>query len=161
MKNLLYLLGICLVACITFISCDKKDELKQQQKEVNDITKLVMDNVENPIFIESEDFINYIIEQKERRRCEAILSRLSLSEINEMSKVIIQRDGYVDWKKFLKEYDTSYQRVYRYLEEPDTSVPKTEVDTLVKVKKNNENVLTVTKKSTNGTENVNSNVQRE
>ena len=65
-----------------------------------------------------------------------------------MCKVIIHREGYVDRKLFLKEYDESYQRVYRYLEEKEPPIEK--VDTLVDLQTDNANIK-VTKHGTTGT----------
>ena len=87
------------------------------------------------------EFINNVLTDREKRRCTAILDRLTLNEINEMCKVIIHREGYVTRKLFLKEYDESYQRVYKYLEE-DTPPEITE-DTIKHVKQGNNNIKIV------------------
>lgn len=88
--------------------------------------------IEDPQCKTSDEFINNVLTDRERRRCTAILDKLTLNEINEMCKVIIHREGYVDRKLFLKEYDESYQRVYKYLEE---DIPRERIDTLFHTKK--------------------------
>ena len=158
MKKVFVSLLIALFA-ITLASCTTKEEKekKTEAEYVDKISKKVVKEIQNPVFKDSEDFINNILTNKEHQRYTAIVNRLTLSEINEMAKVIIHREGYVDWKLFLKEYDQSYQRVYRYLEEPPTTPHNTKIDTIVKVGSKDNN-LNVTK---NGTTNVNSSIQRQ
>lgn len=155
MKKVFASLLIALFA-ITLASCTTKKEKKTEIEYVDKISKKVVKEIQNPVFKDSEDFINNILTNKEHQRYTAIVNRLTLSEINEMAKVIIHREGYVDWKLFLKEYDQSYQRVYRYLEEPPAT-HNTKIDTIVKVGSKDNN-LNVTK---NGTTNVNSSIQRQ
>lgn len=156
MKKVFVSLLIALFA-ITLASCSSEEVEKAETEYVGKISKKVVKEIQDPVFKDSEDFINNIITNKERQRYMAVVNRLTLSEINEMAKVIIHREGYVDWKLFLKEYDQSYQRVYRYLEEPPTTPDNTKIDTIVKVgsKDNNLNVIK------NGTTNVNSSIQRQ
>lgn len=155
MKKVFASLLIALFA-ITLASCTTKEEKKTETEYVDKISKKVVKEIQNPVFKDSEDFINNILTNKEHQRYTAIVNRLTLSEINEMAKVIIHREGYVDWKLFLKEYDQSYQRVYRYLEEPPVT-HNTKIDTIVKAGSKDNN-LNVTK---NGTTNVNSSIQRQ
>ena len=156
MKKVFASLLIALFA-ITLASCSSEEVEKAETEYVGKISKKVVKEIQDPVFKDSEDFINNIITNKERQRYMAIVNRLTLSEINEMAKVIIHREGYVDWKLFLKEYDQSYQRVYRYLEEPPTTPQNTKIDTIVKIGSKDNN-LSVTK---NGTTNVNSSIQRQ
>lgn len=156
MKKVFVSLLLALFA-ITLASCSSEEVEKAETEYVGKISKKVVKEIQDPVFKDSEDFINNILTNKERQRYMAIVNRLTLSEINEMAKVIIHREGYVDWKLFLKEYDQSYQRVYRYLEEPPTTPQNTKIDTIVKVGSKDNN-LNVTK---NGTTNVNSSIQRQ
>lgn len=156
MKKVFASLLIALFA-ITLASCSSEEVEKTEVEYVGKISKKVVKDIQDPVFKDSESFINNILTNRERQRYTAIVNRLTLSEINEMAKVIIHREGYVDWKLFLKEYDQSYQRVYRYLEEPPTTPENTKIDTLVKVGSKDNN-LNVTK---NGTTNVNSSIQRQ
>lgn len=156
MKKVFASLLIALFA-ITLASCSSEEVEKAEVEYVGKISKKVVKDIQDPVFKDSESFTNNILTNRERQRYTAIVNRLTLSEINEMAKVIIHREGYVDWKLFLKEYDQSYQRVYRYLEEPPTTPDNTKIDTIVKVGSKDNN-LNVTK---NGTTNVNSSIQRQ
>lgn len=159
MKKVFASLLIALFA-ILIASCKSQSkrnaEMKAEQQQVDKIVKQVADEINNPVFKDSEDFINDILTNREHQRYTAIVNRLTLSEINEMAKVVIHREGYIDWKLFLKEYDQSYQRVYQYLNEPNNTPPISKSDTIFKVGSKNNN-LNVTK---DGTTNVSSNVHR-
>jgi len=149
MGKIVKFLGLLLCTIVTLSACTdgKTSEVAKDSTLQAKLVKEVVVQIENPRYTDSEAFINDVIEQREFRRCESILSRLSLSEINEMCKVIIHREGFVDWKSFLKEYDTSYQRVYRYLEEPDKPNINNDTDTIYKTKNKNIEV-NVTKNGT-------------
>lgn len=161
MKKVFASLLIALYA-ILITSCDSKanrvaEIQKTEQQQIDKISQQVAKSIYAPEFKQSEDFINNVLEFKQKQRYEAIITRLTLSEINEMAKVIIHRDGHVDWKSFLKEYDASYQTVYRYLNEPDDTSPTTKSDTIFKTGSKNNN-LNIVK---DGTTHVNSGIQRQ
>lgn len=157
MKKVFASLLIALFA-ILIASCESQSKrnakMKAEQQQVDKIVKQVADEINNPVFKDSEGFINDILTNREHQRYTTIVNRLTLSEINEMAKVVIHREGYIDWKLFLKEYDQSYQRVYQYLNEPNNTPPISKSDTIFKVGSKNNN-LNVTK---DGTTNVSSNV---
>lgn len=159
MKKVFASLLIALFA-ILIASCESQSkrnaEMKAEQQQVDKIVKQAVDEINNPVFKDSEGFINDIITNREHQRYVAITNSLTLSEINEMAKVVIHREGYINWKLFLKEYDQSYQRVYQYLNEPNNTPPISKSDTIFKIGSKNNN-LNVTK---DGTTNVSSDVHR-
>lgn len=119
----------CLLPTIlvgTMASCKdtQNTNVKETLKRMAEITTVIK-NTEDPKCKTSDEFVNNVLTDREKQRCESILNRLTVNEITEMCKAIIHREGYVDRKLFLKEYDQSYERVYRYLEAP------IEKDTLV------------------------------
>lgn len=147
---------LLLTFIVSFISsCGKPKNPNEEaaKKQITEITKVIK-SVEDPKCKTSDEFVNNVLTARESQRCTAILNRLTINEITEMCKVIIHREGYVDRKLFLKEYDESYQRVYRYLEEKD---PPVKLDTLADIQTNNINVK-VTK---HGTTSVNDPIRRE
>ena len=154
MKHVMIVLGL-LMALVVTVSCS--DRKRSQDRTTLQIEKTVQ-IVNNPEFNSVADFVNYVIEQKEHQRFRAVISRLTLNEVNEMSKVIVNRDSKINWKTFLREYDNNYQTVYRYLEEPQVDIQshKKETDTISSVGNKNNN-LNVVK---NGTTNVSSSIQR-
>lgn len=156
MKHVMIALGLLMALFVTVSCSDKKQEAQERATKVQ-IEKTVQ-IVNNPEFNNAEDFVNYTIEQKEHQRFRAVISRLTLSEINEMSKVIVHRDSKINWKSFLREYDTNYQTVYRYLEEPQVDIQphNKETDTISSVGNKNNNLNMVK----NGTTNVSSSIQR-
>lgn len=162
MKKALKSLFLCLLTVLigSLVSCDapKNPNLKKEQQEIATV-KRALTILEDPQCKSSEEFINNVLTEREKRRCTEVLNTLSLTEINEMCKVIIHREGFVTRKLFLKEYDESYQRVYKYLEKPK-SANTTMPDTIISLKSGNDNILTVTKHE-HGTKNVSSDVQRE
>lgn len=155
MKHVMIALGLLMALFVT-VSCSDKKQARDRATTLQ-IEKTVQ-IVNNPEFNSVADFVNYVIEQKEHQRFRAVISRLTLSEINEMSKVIVNRDSKINWKTFLREYDNNYQTVYRYLEEPqvDTQSYKKETDTVSSVGNKNNN-LNIVK---DGTTNVGSSIQR-
>ena len=155
MKHVMIVLGLLMALFVT-VSCSDKKQTQDRATKLQ-IEKTVQ-IVNNPEFNNVADFVNYVIDQKEHQRFRAVISRLTLSEINEMSKVIVNRDSKINWKTFLREYDNNYQTVYRYLEEPqvDTQPYKKETDTVSSVGNKNNN-LNIVK---DGTTNVSSSIQR-
>lgn len=151
----LTLLCTLLLFTVVMIGCKSKPVNPNEEKAKKEIIMVekAMKIIEDPQCKTSDEFINNVLTDRERRRCTAILDRLTLNEINEMCKVIIHREGYVDRKLFLKEYDESYQRVYKYLEE---DIPREKIDTLFHTKKGNNN-LTIVK---HGTTSISDSVQR-
>lgn len=131
---------LLLFAVALLVSCKDKPVNPNELKTQRDLqlVKNALQVLEDPQCKSSDEFINNVLTDREKRRCTAILDRLTLNEINEMCKVIIHREGYVTRKLFLKEYDESYQRVYRYLEE-DTP-PKIIEDTIKSIKQDNNNI---------------------
>lgn len=138
LKHLFTCLLLFTVALL--VSCKDKPVNPNELKTQRDLqlVKNALQVLEDPQCKSSDEFINNVLTDREKRRCTAILDRLTLNEINEMCKVIIHREGYVTRKLFLKEYDESYQRVYRYLEE-DTP-PKITEDTVKSIKQGNNNI---------------------
>ena len=102
----------------------KNTNVKETLKRRAEITTVIK-NTEDPKCKTSDEFVNNVLTDREKQRCESILNRLTVNEITEMCKAIIHQEGYVDRKLFLKEYDQSYESVYRFLEAP------IEKDTLV------------------------------
>lgn len=147
MKQLKALITCLLLTFIvSFISsCGKPKNPNEEaaKKHVIEITKVIK-SIEDPKCETSDEFVNNVLTNRESQRCTAILNRLTINEITEMCKVIIHREGYVDKKLFLKEYDESYQRVYKYLEEKE---PPIKNDTILDVQNNNVNIK-VTKHGT-------------
>lgn len=130
---------LLLTFIVSFISsCGKPKNPNEEaaKKQITEITKVIK-SVEDPKCKTSDEFVNNVLTARESQRCTAILNRLTINEITEMCKVIIHREGYVDKKLFLKEYDESYQRVYKYLEEQE---PPSKIDTLMDVETNNNNI---------------------
>lgn len=133
---------LLLTFIVSFISsCGKPKNPNEEaaKKQITEITKVIK-SVEDPKCKTSDEFVNNVLTARESQRCTAILNRLTINEIIEMCKVIIHREGYVDKKLFLKEYDESYQRVYKYLEEQE---PPSKIDTLMDVETNNTNVKVI------------------
>ena len=133
---------LLLTFIVSFISsCGKPKNPNKEaaKKQIMEITKVIK-SVEDPKCKTSDEFVNNVLTARESQRCTAILNRLTINEITEMCKVIIHREGYVDKKLFLKEYDESYQRVYKYLEEQE---PPSKVDTLMDVETNNTNIKVI------------------
>lgn len=133
---------LLLTFIVSFISsCGKPKNPNEEatKKQITEITKVVK-SVEDPKCKTSDEFVNNVLTTRESQRCTAILNRLTINEIAEMCKVIIHREGYVDKKLFLKEYDESYQRVYKYLEEQE---PPSKIDTLMDVETNNNNIKVI------------------
>lgn len=133
---------LLLTFIVSFISsCGKPKNPNEEaaKKQITEITKVVK-SVEDPKCKTSDEFVNNVLTARESQRCTAILNRLTINEITEMCKVIIHREGYVDKKLFLKEYDESYQRVYKYLEEQE---PPSKIDTLMDVETNNNNIKVI------------------
>lgn len=147
MKQLKALITCLLLTLfVSFISsCGKPKNPNEEtaKKHVIEITKVIK-SIEDPKCETSDEFVNNVLTNRESQRCTAILNRLTINEITEMCKVIIHREGYVDKKLFLKEYDESYQRVYKYLEEKE---PPIKNDTILDVQNNNVNIK-VTKHGT-------------
>lgn len=116
-KFLMLLCGVTLIA-----ACKNEQSVSPQEKA--SIVQLSVEQATTPTFDSVDSFVNYTIDCREKTRFVDVCNTLSLKELKEMSKVILQREGYVDYKLLLKEYDTSYQRVYRYLnnENEDVSV---------------------------------------
>lgn len=131
------------VSLIASCKGQKNPNTEAQKKQITEITKVIK-SVEDPKCETSDEFVNNVLTNRESQRCTAILNRLTINEITEMCKVIIHREGYVDKKLFLKEYDESYQRVYKYLEEKE---PPIKNDTILDVQNNNVNIK-VTKHGT-------------
>lgn len=119
-----YLLPTILVGTMASCKDTKNTNEEETLKRTAEITTVIK-NIEDPECKTSDEFINNVLTDREKQRCEDILNKLTLNEINEMCKTIIHREGYVNRKLFLKEYDQSYARIYRYLEGP------IEKDTLV------------------------------
>lgn len=144
MKTLKHLFTCLLLFTVALlVSCKDNPVDRNELKTQRDLqlVKNALQVLEDPQCKSSDEFINNVLTDREKRRCTAILDRLTLNEINEMCKVIIHREGYVTRKLFLKEYDESYQRVYKYLEE-DTPPEITE-DTIKYVKQGNNNIKIV------------------
>ena len=153
MKHLKTVLTCLLLTFIVNIvtSCkDQKNPNEEALKKRTTEVKTIIKNIEDPQCKTSDEFVNNVLSDREKRRCATILDQLTLNEITEMCKVIIHREGYVDRKLFLKEYDESYQRVYKYIEEKDH--PTENVDTLVDLQTDNANIK-VTKHGTTSTSN--------
>lgn len=112
---------LMLLCCVTLITaCNDEQSVSPQEKA--SIVQLSVEQATTPTFDNVDSFVNYTIDYREKARFVDVCNTLSLKELKEMSKVILQREGYVDYKLLLKEYDTSYQRVYRYLNNENRDV---------------------------------------
>ena len=129
---------LMLLCCITLITaCEDKQSVSPEEKA--SIVQLSVEQATTPTFDGVDGFVNYTIDCREKARFVDVCNILSLKELKEMSKVILQREGYIDYKLLLKEYDTSYQRVYRYLnnENEDVSV----LESMCPNKKTNDTIV--------------------
>lgn len=116
---------LMLLCCVTLITaCNDEQSVSPQEKA--SIVQLSVEQATTPTFDSVNSFVNYTIDCREKTRFVNVCNSLSLKELKEMSKVILQREGYVDYKLLLKEYDTSYQRVYRYLNNENEDVSASE-----------------------------------
>lgn len=116
---------LMLLCCVTLITaCENEQAVSPQEKA--SIVQLSVEQATTPTFDSVDGFVDYTIDCREKTRFVNVCNSLSLKELKEMSKVILQRDGYVDYKLLLKEYDTSYQRVYRYLNNENEDVSASE-----------------------------------
>ena len=112
---------LMLLCCVTLIAaCNDEQSVSPQEKA--SIVQLSVEQATTPTFDNVDSFVNYTIDYREKARFVDICNTLSLKELKEMSKVILQREGYIDYKLLLREYDTSYQRVYRYLNNENEDV---------------------------------------
>lgn len=116
---------LMLLCCVTLITaCNDEQSVSPQEKA--SIVQLSVEQATTPTFDNVDSFVNYTIDYREKARFVDVCNTLSLKELKEMSKVILQREGYIDYKLLLKEYDTSYQRVYRYLNNENEDVSSLE-----------------------------------
>lgn len=116
---------LMLLCCVTLITaCNDEQSVSPQEKA--SIVQLSVEQATTPTFDNVDSFVNYTIDYREKARFVDVCNTLSLKELKEMSKVILQREGYIDYKLLLKEYDTSYQRVYRYLNSENEDVSSLE-----------------------------------
>lgn len=116
---------LMLLCCVTLIAaCNDEQSVSPQEKA--SIVQLSVEQATTPTFDNVDGFVNYTIDCREKTRFVDVCNTLSLKELKEMSKVILQREGYIDYKLLLKEYDTSYQRVYRYLNNENEDVSNLE-----------------------------------
>ena len=116
---------LMLLCCVTLITaCNDEQSVSPQEKA--SIVQLSVEQATTPTFDSVDSFVNYTIDYREKARFVDVCNTLSLKELKEMSKVILQREGYIDYKLLLKEYDTSYQRVYRYLNNENGDVSSLE-----------------------------------
>lgn len=116
---------LMLLCCVTLITACK-DEQSVSPQEKASIVQLSVEQATTPTFDNVDSFVNYTIDYREKARFVDVCNTLSLKELKEMSKVILQREGYIDYKLLLREYDTSYQRVYRYLNSENEDVSSLE-----------------------------------
>ena len=116
---------LMLLCCVTLITaCNDEQSISPQEKA--SIVQLSVEQATTPTFDNVDSFVNYTIDYREKARFVDVCNTLSLKELKEMSKVILQREGYIDYKLLLREYDTSYQRVYRYLNNENEDVSSSE-----------------------------------
>ena len=116
---------LMLLCCVTLITaCNDEQSVSPQEKA--SIVQLSVEQATTPTFDNVDSFVNYTIDYREKARFVDVCNTLSLKELKEMSKVILQREGYIDYKLLLREYDTSYQRVYRYLNNENEDVSSSE-----------------------------------
>ena len=116
MRNLLKLMLIVLISALTVNCVNKQKPVTVNDENIEEIAKLVKQSIYNPTFSSSDEFFQHIVLNKELRRCQAILDTMSLSTANNIFNVVLNREGYVSYYNFLKEYDALYDNVYRYLE---------------------------------------------
>lgn len=116
---------LMLLCCVTLIAACKDGQSISPQEKAS-IVQLSVEQATTPTFDNVDSFVNYTIDCREKTRFVNVCNNLSLKELKEMSKVILQREGYIDYKLLLKEYDTSYQRVYRYLNNENEDVSNLE-----------------------------------
>ena len=76
----------------TMASCKDTKNTNEEEtlKRTAEITTVIK-NIEDPECKTSDEFINNVLTDREKQRCEDILNKLTLNEINEMCKTIIHR----------------------------------------------------------------------
>lgn len=154
MEKLLKFIFIALIAIFT--SCDNKKQPSDCDETIDSITEAVKQSMYNPTFHSSDEFFEHVVLTKEFRRCQSILDTMSLSAANNIFNVVLRREGYVSYYNFLKEYDSSYNNVYRYLNNNSVqNVPDTVYDVYKKLDENvNSNNLNNEGKSDDAGDNV-------
>lgn len=130
MKKIVFILSMLMLVCVTMVSCKKDTAVDNPPIQTEDVeyVKECIDSINNPVFKNKTDFLNYVAEKRVQRVRDSILENVCIDVVAEIAEITMKKYGAISPKMFMREYLDNYDRVYRYME------PKTPPRDTIKVK---------------------------
>lgn len=128
-KNLLWL-TITFIAVLVFgimvTSCGHK--VKQNDEIASSITredmvyvKACLDAIQTQTFESPKDFMDNAVEERENWRTDSIINCMDVKVLDQITNVVYRKYGVITKQLVAKEYNESYNKVYKYIQEDQMS----------------------------------------
>ena len=128
-KNFLWL-TIAFIAVLVFgfmaTSCDHK--VKQNDEIASSITredmvyvKACLDAIKTQTFENPKDFMDNAVEEREDWKTDSIINCIDIKVLNQIIDVVYRKYGVITKQLVAKEYNESYNKVYKYIQEDQMS----------------------------------------
>lgn len=128
-KNLLWL-TITFIAVLVFgimvTSCDHK--VKQNDEIASSINredmvyvKACLDAIQTQTFESPKDFMDNAVEERENWRTDSIINCMDVKVLDQITNVVYRKYGVITKQLVAKEYNESYNKVYKYIQEDQMS----------------------------------------
>lgn len=122
--SIIYALCIIMASVLTFVSCThKKDEKQKTDIAVSSITKddiayvkACLDQLDLIEYGSKDSFMTAISIEKSVYTADSIVQHIPISTLERIADVVYAKYGYITKRLIAKEYDESYNNVYKYLE---------------------------------------------
>lgn len=129
-KDLLWL-TIAFLAVLAFgfvmTSC-RHEKVKQNDEIASSITredmvyvKACLDAIQAQTFESPKDFMDNAVDERENWRTDSIINCMDIKILNQITEVVYRKYGVITKQLVAKEYNESYNKVYKYIQEDQMS----------------------------------------
>lgn len=147
--NIKFIVSLMTLIAIVLFSCKGNNEdVIKKEKHIEMLQKLEnnLNELKNVKYENSEEFIHFVINEKENILNDSIVFNTPITLVNEIAKIVENKYGYVTKKLFVKEFKENYKNVYKYMKEDYKNIDvKTPPDTIINISNDENNTITMTR----------------
>lgn len=133
MKKFIFSIIITMITVLSLSSCHHKSgpQTIQVDKEDVEYVKACLDKMDSHEFKSKEDAMSYFIRKQQDSHVDSIIQHVPIQILERMCNVVYDKNGIITPQLVAKEYDESYDKVYKHLSiEPYSRITVSSNDTI-------------------------------